>query len=361
MSEHTNPRTDRRGALTRRAALGAAGAAGAVVVLGRGRLGIGPGGGGGSAAAQTASCVLTPEKTEGPYFVDERLDRSDIRSNSDGTGTRDGVPLELTIKVLRVDEDCAPAAGVVVDVWHADADGAYSDIAQNGTEGQDFLRGLQVTDASGSVTFRTIYPGWYAGRTIHIHFKVRTFESDGNSYEFTSQLFFSDTANAAVVATDDYDDRGEQDTTNSEDSIYGGDTELLVQMAGDPESGFAGEATVGLSGLPDTGNGGASGDDVGISLLSTRFETRRDGTRVLRAAVRCDERVDLKLAMTSRGDIVARLRRRSLPAGRHTLRAIVAPGAKGPKARLRLTAVDTSGGRKRIRRRLRIPAGGRGA
>src|SRR4051794_15074922 len=124
--------------LTRRQTLGAAGLAGAAIVVGRGPLRLGLPGVGGPEPAAAASCVLTPAKTEGPYFVDELLNRSDIRSNSDGTNTRPGVPLELTITVLRIDDDCAPAEGAVVDVWHCDAGGLYSDVSQNGTVGQNY-------------------------------------------------------------------------------------------------------------------------------------------------------------------------------------------------------------------------------
>lgn len=345
--------TGNRG-ITRRAAIGTAGATGALLVLGRGALGLGDGGATTTSYAQGSSCVLTPEKTEGPYFVDERLDRSDIRSNSDGSGARDGIPLELKINVVRVDEDCGPAGGVVVDIWHADADGLYSDVQQNGTVGQDFLRGLQVTDSDGSVTFKTIYPGWYMGRTIHIHFKVRTFESDGNSYEFTSQLFFADSTNSEVVSTDAYDDRGSQDTTNSQDNIYAGDTELLVALNGSPANGFTGETTVGLTGLPDTGSGGTSGEDVAARLLSTKFRRNRQGERVLLARIDCDESVRVRLRLRQRGDVVASSRATSFNPGRHVIQAPVSDDARSGKAKLRLV-IEGESGRKRIRRELRIP------
>lgn len=358
----TTSRDDQRG-ITRRHALGAAGAAGAagaVLVLGRGAVGLtgGPNWSESASAQESTACVLTPEKTEGPYFVDERLDRSDIRSNSDGSGTRYGVPLELQINVVRVDEDCAPAEGVVVDIWHADSDGAYSDVSQNGTAGEDFLRGLQVTDDDGAVRFTTVYPGWYSGRTIHIHFKVRTFEDDGQTYEFTSQLFFSDATNADVVATDAYDDRGSQDTTNGEDSIYGGDTELLVPLSGSPSAGFSGEIIVGLTGLPDTGSGGSSGDDVDASLRSTRIVRKRDGSRVLRAVIESDERVTAKLRLKRHGRAIARRRRKSLAPGRHALRAELDRSVNAGKAIVQLIVEDSSGNRKRIRRKLRIPTSG---
>jgi protocatechuate 3,4-dioxygenase beta subunit len=119
-------------------------------------------------ATTSASCVLTPAKTEGPYFVDERLERSDIRAG------QAGVPLTLKLIVLDQDGGCAPVAGAQVDIWHANHSGQYSDEAANGTSGQTYLRGYQITDDQGAVTFTTIYPGWYRGRAVHIHSSSRT-------------------------------------------------------------------------------------------------------------------------------------------------------------------------------------------
>src|SRR5215218_3200643 len=144
-------------------------------------------------AAETASstCVVRPEQTQGPYFVDEMLNRSDIRED------REGVPLDLTFNVSRVDEGdvsaCGPLAGAVVDIWHADAAGQYSDVQDNAegfdTRGETYLRGYQVTDENGTARFTTIYPGWYQGRAVHIHFKIRDSPESEQGYKFTSQLY----------------------------------------------------------------------------------------------------------------------------------------------------------------------------
>src|SRR5262245_33950864 len=151
--------TMRDDTLSRREALGLLGAAGAATFVAFGR------------TARAASCTVTPAETEGPYFVDERLQRSDLTADPSDGSVQAGGPLRLKLNVLRTDGDCAPAAGVQVDVWHANASGAYSDEAANGTVGRKFLRGYQVTDTNGAVAFTTIYPGWYPGRTIHIHVK----------------------------------------------------------------------------------------------------------------------------------------------------------------------------------------------
>src|SRR3954462_7316082 len=108
-------------------------------------------------ATAWAVCALTPAQTEGPYWVEERLQRSDVRVDPSDDSIEPGVPLELVLNVLRADDDCSPAAGVQVDIWHCDAAGLYSDEAANNTVGRKFLRGYQVTDASGAVRFTTIY------------------------------------------------------------------------------------------------------------------------------------------------------------------------------------------------------------
>src|SRR5215212_906535 len=146
----------------------------------------------GTAAEAASTCVVRPEQTQGPYFVDEMLNRSDIRED------REGVPLDLTFNVSRVDRGnaaaCGPLAGAMVDVWHADAAGQYSDVRDNAegfdTQKETFLRGYQLTDESGTARFTTIYPGWYRGRAVHIHFKIRESPESDRGYEFTSQLYF---------------------------------------------------------------------------------------------------------------------------------------------------------------------------
>src|SRR5215472_9972759 len=141
------------------------------------------------------ACVVRPEQTEGPYFVDEHLRRSDIRSDPTDGQVKPGTPLALTVLLSRLSAgDCQPLAGAQVDIWQCDALGVYSDVRDPGfnTVGQKFLRGSQLTDEAGTAQFLTIYPGWYQGRTVHTHFKVRTHPNDATGYEFTSQLYYDD-------------------------------------------------------------------------------------------------------------------------------------------------------------------------
>ena len=179
-------------------------------------------------------CTLTPETVEGPYWIDARLKRADV------TEGQLGLPLTLTVAVYGIDAD--PREGVVADIWQANAIGLYSgEPAQPraDTGGQTFLRGCQVTSADGRAQFKTIYPGWYEGRTIHIHLKLRTFSDDETSFVFTTQIFFDEKLNDAVMATSPYDERPGRDTTNLEDSIFL--PELIADLDGDQQRGYEAE------------------------------------------------------------------------------------------------------------------------
>jgi protocatechuate 3,4-dioxygenase beta subunit len=185
-------------------------------------------------ASALPACVVAPELTEGPYYLDVDLERSDIRSNSSDGAVVEGAPLTLEWLVSQADGSaCVPMADVVVDVWHCDALGVYSGVAGNSG---NFLRGFQRTDANGRATFTTIYPGWYSGRAVHIHFKIRTDPDASAGFEFTSQLFFDDEFSKGVYASGVYAQKGAQDVPNASDGIYnqsGGQTLLTVTQEGD--------------------------------------------------------------------------------------------------------------------------------
>ena len=189
-----------------------------------------------SGSGSVPGCVVRPAQTEGPYFVDERLNRSDIRSDPASGVIKPGTPLDLAIEVSRVEKgDCLPVPGAQVDIWHCDALGVYSDVNDPGfsTVGQKFLRGYQVTDAAGVARFRTIYPGWYEGRTVHIHFKIRTQPRAARGREFTSQVYFDDALSDAVYAKAPYAAKGRRTARNGDDGIFrsGGSQLLLAPKA----------------------------------------------------------------------------------------------------------------------------------
>jgi protocatechuate 3,4-dioxygenase beta subunit len=211
-------------------------------------------------AQGTPGCVVRPEQTEGPYFVDEQMVRSDIRTEPSTGATKPGVPLALALTVFDVSNgQCAPLAGATVDVWQCDAQGVYSGVSDRGfdTVGLKFLRGVQTTDRTGRVQFATIHPGWYSGRAVHIHFKIRT-QAAGSAWEFTSQWYFDEALNDSVLSDPRYRRPGTRDTLNANDMHYrnGGRQLLLAPVAqGD---GYAAEWALGID-LTDAAVGRADG------------------------------------------------------------------------------------------------------
>jgi len=208
-----------------------------------------------SSGGSSSSCAVTPEGEIGPYFADDSasgFDRSNVLSNLDGTDTQAGVALTLSIYVVDTENDCAALEGAQVDIWHCNAYGVYSDIAAESTTGQTWLRGYQLTDSNGLATFTTIIPGWYEGRTTHIHVRVRSSYSEASSTSDgtnTTQLFFSqtliDTLNTSVAP---YSTHGSNSTTNASDHVYTPETEgeTLLTLSGSDSSGYTTSYTVGL-------------------------------------------------------------------------------------------------------------------
>jgi protocatechuate 3,4-dioxygenase beta subunit len=233
--------------LTRRELLARAASAAVSVVVSQTLLGCADS----AIAASGGGCVLTAALTEGPYFVDEMLNRSDIRADPASGVISSGVPLQVTFKAARLANGvCTPLTGAYVDVWHCDVGGAYSDVAGAGT-GKRFLRGYQITDADGIARFTTVYPGWYPGRAVHIHFKLRIFAGATKTYEFTSQLFFNDALTDTVYGLPPYNSRATRSTRNSADGIYNSlsnaaKAALTLQATGDA-TGYSGAINLDVS------------------------------------------------------------------------------------------------------------------
>jgi protocatechuate 3,4-dioxygenase beta subunit len=231
----------------RREVLSLLGAAGSAVVIATHLPGIV-----GDAVAAPLDCVVTPTQTEGPYFIDEKLLRNDIRSDPASGLAKPGMPLRLRFSVMRVDGTrCAPLNGAIIDLWQCDASGTYSDVRDFqglfDTRGQKLLRGYQLTDASGAAEFLTLYPGWYAGRAVHIHFKVRVPSAAGRDRELTSQLYFDEAVTDRVHASAPYNQKGQRDTRNDADGIFrrADGSKLLVPLQ-ETAQGFSGNVAVGL-------------------------------------------------------------------------------------------------------------------
>src|SRR5262245_11900695 len=185
-------------------------------------------------AADEVSCVLTPEQTEGPYYIAGEKVRRNI------TEGRPGTPLTLRLTVVDA-RTCKPIKGAAVDIWHCDAAGAYSGFG-TGRASRTFMRGIQRTNANGVAIFKTVYPGWYPGRTVHVHVKVQV---RGNVVH-TGQLYFSDSVTDAVYRRAPYSRRLNRETRNAHDSLFqdGGRRSLLrLQRSG---AGYVGSIKMGV-------------------------------------------------------------------------------------------------------------------
>jgi protocatechuate 3,4-dioxygenase beta subunit len=242
--------------LTRRELVGVLTAGGVAMVAG---LRIGSHEGLEAVLGAVPSCAVRPELTVGPYFVDHQLNRGDIRSEPSTGAISPGVPLALAFNVSQIAGGrCVPLPGAVVDVWQCDARGVYSGVADGrlgiDTAGQRFLRGYQVTGSDGRAAFQTIYPGWYVGRAVHIHFKIRTSAAPAGAYEFTSQLFFDDELTDRLHQDPAYDGRRERRLLNAGDSIYRQSGGRMLVSPIKEGSGYAGSFDIALD-LSDVATG----------------------------------------------------------------------------------------------------------
>ncbi len=201
----------------------------------------------------TGSCIVSPTEVEGPYpyvggEITNPLQRIDV------TGGQTGVPLTLNFTVVNANNNCSIVAGARVDIWHCNKDGYYSGYGNqtsvNGTQsnvGQNWLRGYQLTDASGKAQFLTIYPGWYPGRATHIHLEVFV----SNVLKKTTQITFPETISDVVHVSTLYAAHGKNTTRNAADGIFNNSAADLVNetvaLTGDTTSGFTGTLTLGLA------------------------------------------------------------------------------------------------------------------
>ncbi len=266
----------------------------------------------------TPSCILTPEATEGPYYLDLTKIRKDITEGSAG------IPVRLRTKVLDTANGCRPLENAAVDIWHCDAVGVYSDFTEQSagqggapppppdgggqygpppggpppeaggpeagnagaepTDDATFLRGVQLTNADGVAEFDTIYPGWYAGRALHIHLKVFLGgKASGDTYEgghvsHTGQLFFPEDVTDEVATLEPYVNHGDvRLVRHAEDGIFQGSGEgSIVELTplvegGSPEDGFIAEITLGVdpNATPDPAGMGPAGGPSAEDLPST--------------------------------------------------------------------------------------------
>jgi protocatechuate 3,4-dioxygenase beta subunit len=203
--------------------------------------------------ADVATCVLTPEVTEGPYWIDDKLTRYDVREG------RPGLPLVLQFTIVNA-KTCKPIRNADVEIWHADASGEYSGFDGGSSGGGPgfgggpqtktrYLRGHQRSNALGRAGFLTVFPGWYRGRTPHVHMKVHVGSADRVVH--TGQVFFNEAVQSSVYRTGAYRSRGQADTSHAEDMIYAqaGGSRAVVRLGRRPggDRGYLGRIVIGVA------------------------------------------------------------------------------------------------------------------
>ncbi|PTQ91391.1 intradiol ring-cleavage dioxygenase [Agitococcus lubricus] len=198
------------------------------------------------------NCVIIPTETIGPYPLLAFLSNSAVR-RQDIRDDRTGVLLTVKLKIVNVNDSCRPLANTAVYIWHCDKDGAYSGYSsgQNGNHANEsFLRGVQVSDDNGEVTFTTIYPGWYAGRITHIHFQVYLANNLNVSAIATSQMAFPQAISQAVYNSSLYSSHGQNSSVSSfsADNVFSdGVSYQMTTVTGDVNTGYIASLTAGIA------------------------------------------------------------------------------------------------------------------
>ncbi len=192
----------------------------------------------GSSGTTTGSCSVSPVETEGPFptHTPSSLVNNDIRSD------RTGVPFTIKITINNKNNSCSALSGAIVDIWHCDKDGNYSEYGGSGMQSTNyssvhFLRGRQTTDTGGLVTFTSVFPGWYSGRAPHIH--VHVYNASGTSLLVTQIAFPTDVCNTVYTTATNYYTKGKQDTSNASDNVFSDSlaTELAT-VSGSVSAGY---------------------------------------------------------------------------------------------------------------------------
>ncbi len=205
-----------------------------------------------NSSSSSGICTLIPTETIGPFPLSTLLDNSLVlRENIAEDKT--GVPLQVKIKLVNVNDSCNPVSGYVY-IWHCDKDGLYSGYSTNnntGQSGKTYCRGVQYTDTSGVAQFTTIYPGWYAGRITHIHFQIflTTYGSSAKSTAI-SQMAFPADITTAVYNSALYSSKGQNTSvqTFAADNVFSDGVEYqLATVSGNVSDGLVAELEVGIA------------------------------------------------------------------------------------------------------------------
>ncbi|MEW9900952.1 intradiol ring-cleavage dioxygenase [Chitinivorax sp. PXF-14] len=198
-----------------------------------------------------ASCALIPQETQGPYPLLAILSNAAMARQNITEG-KAGLPLTLRLQLVNVNQGCAPISNAAVYIWHCDKDGVYSGYSQpaSNTVGQTFLRGIQLADTDGMVSFQTIYPGWYAGRITHVHFQVYLNDNLTVTATATSQIAFPEAVTTAVYNTSLYVAHGQNSSVTgfASDNVFSdGTTYQMATLEGDVSQGYTATLQVGIA------------------------------------------------------------------------------------------------------------------
>jgi protocatechuate 3,4-dioxygenase beta subunit len=331
--------------------------------------------------------------------VDELLNRVDVRTDTSSGAAQAGIPLALTIYLYSNDDDCTPYEGAVIDIWNANALGVYSDEASENSTGTNYLRGYQVTDSEGKAEFITNMPGWYSGRSMHVHVRVRTFDgTSSQTFSWFTQLFFGESVDSAVAATSTYqanpngtrvhDTEDRVWKTDADGKVTNDGASVTVPLTGDTTSGYAGTFGIGLDGLPSTNTGGSeltaeettggggsagsagssgsssssgstsAGTDTAVAaaLRSLRWSQAVGGKKKLAVTIKTEETIAAHARLTRGGKVLAEAQRGSLREGTRNLDLTVARGVSPGTAKLHLALTDSAGNLKHLTRQVRVPS-----
>jgi protocatechuate 3,4-dioxygenase beta subunit len=260
-------------------------------------------------------CVLIPQETPGPFpwpADGQTLSTDPLFFRRDVTEDRAGIPLNLTMTVVNINDNCNPILNAAVVIWHCDKDGNYSEFGSSA--GKTFLRGIQMTDATGQVQFKTIYPGWYPGRTTHIHFQVFL----SSHLSATSQMAFPEDSNMAVYSVAPYATRGQKDTANTVDSVFSdaNNTQYeMVAVSGTPADGINGALVVGID-APTSGVINLEPETGGQFKLAQNYPNPFDALTTIPFALTNPSNVTIELFDVT-GVKVAELMNQQMDAGEH--------------------------------------------
>ncbi|HVV76985.1 MAG TPA: hypothetical protein VHC43_13205 [Mycobacteriales bacterium] len=307
-----------------------------------------------SSDSTVTDCTMITAGEIGPFFVDGQLERSDVRTNSATGAAVEGVPLKL--KLTFNEGGCnAPLVGARIDIWSANPHGVYSDEASENTVGDDSLRGYQITDSTGSVNFTTLYPGWYAGRTTHIHARIRTYSGSTLKSDFLTQYFFDATSQAAILdayAADDSTAFQARDTDRvyQAEAAEGGANVLTI--TGNAADGYSAS----YAGEIDTNASNTGGDTTVNATMTSATATRVSRTRRhITVKFHAGEKLTSKVLLVLGNKVVARTAAKTDAKGNHTVTMAINNAVGHGPGEVYVACKDAAGNYKNLTKKLHVP------